>query len=123
MSKKDSKKDVSQVEEVDLSAMSPDGIFDLGKIREKAATTKEVPVPVKNVPLHDDEEEDHSHDHDVHEEHHEEHHIEDDLLLPLKDDEILLFTDDAADFDEDEDEDEDEDDEDEEGVSTKKKER
>jgi RNA polymerase primary sigma factor len=129
MSKKDSKKNTSQVEEIDLNMLSgTDAIFDLGKIREKAILGKDMPL----ISLQKDEEEHHEE-----EEHHDEIDmhipeseediiiIEDDLL-PLKDDD-LLFDDDLPDFDDDEDEDdEDEDDDDEEngeGGGRKKRER
>ena|GEM_PF-5448640 len=34
MTKRDTKQNESQIEEIDLSMLSPDGIFDLKKIRE-----------------------------------------------------------------------------------------
>jgi len=34
MSKKDQKKSESHIEEIDLSSLSIDGLFDIGKIRE-----------------------------------------------------------------------------------------
>ena len=108
MSKKDSKKDVSHIEEVDLNTIiGADAIFDLGKIREKAISSKDTPpVPVKKEVAHHDEEEDHSHDDDVHI-HEEEVLVVEDDILPLKDEDLLLLEDDLIDF-EDEEDDEDE---------------
>lgn len=130
MPKKDSKKDTSHVEEIDLSTLTwTDGIFDLGKIREKAILTKDLPVEpkIEAAAHHDDEhEEHHLDDLDIH---HEEIHelIEDDLILPLKDEDLLLLDDDLGDFDdmdmEDEDEWDEEVGEDGESLGRKKRER
>lgn len=123
MSKKDPKKDVSHVEEVDLDAITgADAIFDLGKIREKAALSQDIsPVSVKKEVSHNDEEhldEAHSLPHDL-----EEiiAFVEDDIP-PLKDEDLLLLEDDLVDF-EDEEDGEDEDGEDGEGNGRKKRER
>jgi len=108
MSKKDQKKDVSHIEEIDLNTiMSPDAIFDLGKIREKAILSKDIStVTLKedDIEDHNDGSEEHHDDLDLHP-HELDEMIEDDLL-PLKDEDLLLLEDDLGDF-----EDMDEDDE------------
>ena len=131
MPKKDSKKDTSHVEEIDLSALTgTDGIFDLGKIREKAILAKDTPIEptIDVIAVHheDEHEEHHLDDLDLH---HEEIHelVEDDLILPLKDEDLLLLEDDLGDFEDmdmdDEDEGEEEVGEDGEILGRKKRER
>lgn len=124
MPKKDSKKDASQVEEIDLNAIvSSDGIFDLGKIREKAILSKDAaPVNAREEDLdHHDEEEEHLDELDLHP--HELDEIIEDDLLPLKDEDLLLLEDDLGDFEDMEEEEEDEDGEDSDGTGRKKRER
>ena len=125
MSKKDSKKDVSHIEEIDLNTLiGGDMIFDLGKIREKVISSKEITaIPVKKEVTHDDKEDDHSHD-DIHiDEDEDEVIVVEDDILPLKDEDLILLEDDLIDF-EDEDEDEEDEDEDEdEWTGRKKRER
>ena len=119
MSKKDQKKkDQSQIEEVDLSNLSPDGLFDLGKLVRDAVKEK------KNATA---EQEVHTED----EEHHESHDDEildpveitepgvEDLLLLEEEDDFIAFDDDFDDLDLEEDEEG----EDEDGQPRKKKER
>lgn len=126
MSKKDPKKDKSQVEEIDLNTLiGSDAIFDLGKIREKATLTKETPLisPDTEASNHDSEE--HSDEIESLPLHEMEEimAIEDDIL-PLKDEDLLLLDDDLIDFeDEDMDEEDEEEGEDGEGTSRKKRER
>ena len=125
MSKKDSKKDESQVEEIDLNNLiGTDAIFDLSKIREKAITGKDdFSITLKETTTHHDEDDHHTDDIDMpHEVHEMDELVEDDLILPLKDEDLLLLDDDLGDFDDlDEDMDDEEDGED--GTGRKKRER
>lgn len=115
MTKKDTKKNESQIEEVDLTMMSPDGIFDLKKIRETPMESIK-----KDISSHKQE--------DNHDEDGENTDMEPDIL-PLDDADILkeieddpFFEDDFImldDFDEDDDLDEENDWED--GDKKKKK--
>ena len=123
MSKKDSKKDVSQVEEVDLnSIIGSEGIFDLGKIREKAIASKEMPPISINKDTHNDNEDEDEHIDEIDHHTHEIEEIIEDDILPLRDEDLLLLEDDLGDFEEEDDED-DEDEEDEDGTGRKKRER
>lgn len=104
MSKKDQKKTESQIEEVDLMNLSPDGLFDLGKIRD---TTKDTNGTTKKTSPseHNDEEEEVFMSEDT---------LIEPLALPLGDgDDIIPFIEeeDFLDFEEDDFEDEDEDEE------------
>jgi hypothetical protein len=127
MSKKDPKKDVSHVEEVNLDAIvGTDTMFDLGKIREKAVTKKDASfISIKKeVSYHDDgeeEEEDHIDSSDIETDPTEDDILLEDDILPIKDEDLLLLDDDLIDFDEDEDEDEDDEDEGENGEKKKRK--
>lgn len=93
MSKQDPKKDATHIEEVDLNAIvGTEGIFDLGKIREKAALPKDsTPAPAIRF-----DNEEHSDELDVFADETEEA-MEDDLL-PIKDKDLLFFEDDLPDF-------------------------
>lgn len=117
MSKKDSKKDTSHVEEVDLDTIvSSDDIFDLGKIREKSILIKDTPsASVKDEEPSDDE--------DMSLPEIEEIMVIEDDILPLKDEDLLLFEEDLSDFEDEEEEDGDEEEEDGEGAGRKKRER
>ncbi len=126
MSKKDPKKDVSQVEEIDLNTIvSTEGIFDLWKIREKAALGKEIPpISITHDSAHHDEEEHIDDLDDLHAPEPDDHLLIEDDLPPLKDEDLLLLEDDLGDFDDmDDDLDDDEDGEDGEWTGRKKRER
>ncbi|EKD30556.1 MAG: hypothetical protein ACD_78C00010G0007 [uncultured bacterium (gcode 4)] len=118
MTKKDTKQNGSQIEEIDLSMLSPDGIFDLKKIRETPPeATKKEKISHTWEKEHDEEESENS---DIEPE-----------ILPLDEADILkeleidpLFEDDFVmldDFDDDDDLDEEEDEEWEDGEKKTKK--
>jgi hypothetical protein len=123
MSKKDSKKDVSHIEEVDLDAIvGTDGIFDLGKIREKSILAKDaVPASAQKEEPHYDDNEEHPDDMDISLPDEDILAAIEDDLPPLKDEDLLLLEEELMDFEEDDMDEEDEDGED--GAGRKKRER
>ena len=99
MSKQDPKKDATHIEEVDLNAIvGTEGIFDLGKIREKATLTKDT-TPAPAIRFDD---EGHADELDVLANDTEE--VMDDDLLPIKDKDLLFFEDNLPEFEDFEDE-------------------
>lgn len=98
MPKKDSKKDASQVEEVDLNTLiGADGLFDLGKIREKSILGKDILPSSQKKDISDHEEDEPVLDLDMPHEP-DEHLLVEDDLPPLKDEDLLLLEDDLLDF-------------------------
>jgi len=119
MTKRDTKKNESQIEEIDLSMISPDGIFDLKKIRETPVESIK-----KNTSSYKKEDD---HDEDI-----ESADIEPEIILSddadiLKEDEDdMIFDEDFLvldDFDEDDDLDEEDEDGEDDGKKKKKKDR